>query len=236
MLSPFARPPVEQIYDMLHGHQALVVHFSGTPKGSGFDSPHIYPADLHQVIGGAGRGGLSCSTVMPHDEFEQLDRANATGCVGLIVGFTSGRSILDAHPRDCGSHVENGFRIVPNARDLGIEDLEQTVLQRPADSYNEWVVASDQVLGLFAASPFTIWAESMPAEPPDLPDYLRAASPVGDFAFTDPATIATEFPDLPLFSFRHGRLVRWDDSDWTLADHRQVYAFTPPKMNPASQR
>jgi hypothetical protein len=43
---------------------------------------------------------------MPGDEFADLAKANATGCVGIIVGFQNKDSLVAVDPHDCGSYVQ----------------------------------------------------------------------------------------------------------------------------------
>ena len=61
----------------------------GTPKGEGSDFEDGFPHDLTKVIGGGGLSGLSTSVVMPGDEFADVSRTNATGCIGGILGLQS---------------------------------------------------------------------------------------------------------------------------------------------------
>jgi hypothetical protein len=136
----FNKPEIADVYSFLRRHNALIVHFSGTPKGAGSNFDYLYPADLQNVTALGGMGGLSCSAVRSGDEFADLDRANATGCVGVVLGLQSKASLVAADPNDCGSRVENGVRIVPMEKDLTISDLEETFTKRPSDGYNEWVM------------------------------------------------------------------------------------------------
>lgn len=230
-MTAYVRPTVEEIYALLCRHSALIVHFSGTPKGAGSTYEHLYPADLQEVIRGACQGGLSCSTVMPGDEFADLANANATGCVGVILGLNSGQSIIDAHSRDCGTMVEAGARVVPTTRDLSVNDLERTILERASGTYNEWVIGDYVALGIFAASPFYVWKETMPDEPPDLPDYLRAMSPVGDIGKTDVASIEAAFPGQPIFSFVERQLVLLGTCGCQSVEIHHLYDPTLPRSS-----
>ena len=227
-LTDYVRPTVNAIYAMLRRRGALMVHFSGTPKGAGSTYTHLYPLDLQEVIQDRCHGGLSCSTVLPGDEFTDLANANATGCVGVILGLKAGNSIKDVHQQDCGTRVENGVRIYPNARDLTVGDLEQTIIARSPCSYNEWVIGDYAVLGIFAAAPFNIWEERMPDEPPDLPDYLRATSLVGQICQTDIASIEAAFPALPIFSFVERQLVVWYEGQWKAVEVSDEYSTRHP--------
>lgn len=218
-----ARPGLDEIHAVLATHRALIVHFSGTPKGGGSDYEHLYPADLEEVIAGRCNGGLSCSTVMPGDEFADLNRANATGCVGVILGLKAPQSILDAHRRDCGTFVQDGVRQVPHARDMNAADLNETIAARPADTYNEWVIGRYDVLGILAVPPYNVWTEQLAERPHDLPDYLEWEEEIADISTTTPAEIALLFPNLRVFSFRQNALVELVDEAWRVADHQELY-------------
>jgi hypothetical protein len=119
--------------------------------------------------------------------------------------------------------VEDGVRIVPNARNLDIADLEATICKRSPTSYNEWVIRDYVVLGIFAASPFKVWGEQMLPEPPDMPDYLRASEPVGDFIEISIRKIASDFPDRQIYSFVDNHLVMLCNDRWAPTEHNVLY-------------
>lgn len=219
-----SRPSVEEIYDLLSKRSALIVHFSGTPPGAGSSYDRLFPDDLNEVIRGACHGGLSCSTVMPSDQFSTLEKANSTGCIGVVLGLKTGQSIMDAHRRDCGSYVENHVRQVPNARDLSLSDLEATINDRASDSYNEWVVGDYCVLGIFAIEPFYIWAEVAVEYPPEMPDYLRSSEPSLGIATTNLQKLRDDFPGQEIFSFKNGGIVKLVDGVWKPTGHEMLYS------------
>ena len=68
----FTRPNLAEIHTVLAKHNALIVHFSGTPKGAGSDFEQLFPSDLREVIEGNAQTGLCCSTVLPGDNFADL--------------------------------------------------------------------------------------------------------------------------------------------------------------------
>lgn len=218
-----ARPTLSEIHRVLANRLALVVHFSGTPKGAGSDFTHLFPADLAEVIKGTSQSGLSCSTVLPGDEFDDLERANATGCVGVVLGPMTPDSVLDAHPRDCGSYMVDGLRQVPHARDMTMGDLDATIAGRATDSYNEWVIADYRVIGLFVAEPHRVSVESAIHYPDDMPDYLRDSGTAPGFACKSLGEIEDMFPQTPIYSFSNGGLARWDGSEWIPAYHGSLY-------------
>lgn len=223
-MTNFVRPSLPDIHAILGGHCALIVHFSGTPKGGGSDFELAFPNDLAKVISGQSQSGLSCSVVMPNDEFADLEHANATGSIGLVLGLTSEQSLIDAHPCDCGTFMENGFRQVPNARDMTVENIEDTVTCRKGDSYNEWVIANYSVIGIFAAAPFRFSADVPIDFPDDMPDYLRSSPTTPGFKFSSPEELAKEFPCLPIFSFVGGVLVEYVQCSWNAIPHCQLYS------------
>ena len=219
----YDRPTLQEINDLLRQHTALIVHFSGTPKGSGSEYDYHYPEDLKKVTAGHCQGGLSCSTVMPNDNFSDLKIANATGCVGVILGLNSKNSVIDVNAADCGTYVVNDVRIVPNYRDLSIVDLEQTIDDRPSGNYNEWVINDYQVLGIFAAAPFFISVLRKPIYLPEMPDYLRASEPQLGIVQTCPIAISAEFAELRIFSFVGGQLVNFENGKWEPFEHNDLY-------------
>lgn len=223
-MTNFARPRLPDIHAILRKHCALIVHFSGTPKGGGSNFELAFPDDLRKVISGQSQSGLSCSVVLPNDEFSDLERANATGCIGLVLGLTSEQSLIDAHPYDCGTFMKNGSRQVPNARDMTAENIEDTVTSRKGDSYNEWVIANYSVIGIFAVAPFRFSADVPIDFPDDMPDYLRSSPIAAGFKFSSPKDLAKEFPSLPIYSFVGGVLVERVQCSWNTIPHSQLYA------------
>jgi hypothetical protein len=222
-MNRFARPSLPEIHSVLRKHDGLIVHFSGTPKGAGSDFEERFPDDLKKVIGGYGHSGLSTSVVMPKDEFRDCTRANATGCIGVVLGLTSPQSILDAHPHDCGSSMLDGARQTPNARDMTIDDIEATITSRANAEYNEWVVANYTVIGLFAAPPFRV-SEYLPIDfPKDMPPYLIVKETSANFSYLSIEKIEATFPDMPIYSFVEGVLVQRDPSGWRPIAHSTLY-------------
>lgn len=156
------RPSVREVYDFLRSHDALIVHFSGVPKGTGHNTDLEFPEDLRSVINGDAQGGVSCSVVKPGDEFADMRKANATGCIGVVLGLNSPDSLVAIHPHDCGSWVDdNGNRSALPMHSITWETMKSTLTNRPTDPrsgrYNEWIVRDYEVLGVFAARPYRIW-------------------------------------------------------------------------------
>lgn len=215
MTSPFAlrKPSLEDVAAFLAAHDALLVHFSGTPKGGGSSFNAAFPFDLQAVMQGQAQGGLSASVVSPLDEFNNLTRANATGCVGLVLRLRSPESLVAVSPPDCGSVVEDGIRKVLHEKDIDAADLNLSISARGHNAshfYNEWVVRDFEVAGVFAMPPLRIMRWNAPW-PDDTPSELKDAGPTGwTFGATSIAEISAAFPGLPLFTFREGKHHRHD--------------------------
>ena len=222
-MSSFARPTVSDIYSILRRHCALIVHFSGTPKGAGSEFEFAFPDDLGELVYGHVRSGVSSSVVMPNDEFDDFKCANATGCIGAILGLQSEQSLVDAHPSDCGSFMTGGVRDVPNARDMTAQDIERTITDRRPDDYNEWVIANFSVLGLFAAAPYRYSANVPIIYPDDVPEHLRTISHGPGFQCSSPEALANRFPGQPIYSFVNGSLVKHAGGSWIRVQHNEIY-------------
>jgi hypothetical protein len=53
------KPQVPEVHEFLRKYNALVVHFSGTPKGAGSNFEHRFPNDLLHVVGGNAQSGFN---------------------------------------------------------------------------------------------------------------------------------------------------------------------------------
>lgn len=102
MASSINRPELADVHQFLRKHNALIVHFSGAPKGGGIERNSMFPNDLEHVVEGRAMGGLSCSVVRPGDVFHGFER-NATGCIGVVLDLQSKDSLVAVDPHDCGS-------------------------------------------------------------------------------------------------------------------------------------
>jgi hypothetical protein len=219
----FARPSLSEIHSVLAAHGALIVHFSGTPKGAGSNFEYLFPFDLKEVIAGRSQTGLSCSTVMPGDEFRDLSSANATGCIGVILRPLTPGSVLDAQPTDCGTCMEDGVRRVPHARDMTATDFDATIFGRANGDYNEWAIADYQVIGLFAVEPYRVSARVKIDYPDDMPDYLRTNDTTVGFECKSLEEIETLFPELPIYAFSSGGVVQRAGSARVSVAHATLY-------------
>ncbi len=219
----FARPSLSEIHCVLAAHGALIVHFSGTPKGAGSNFEYPFPSDLQEVIACRSQTGLSCSTVMPGDEFADLCRANATGCIGVILRLRTPCSVLDARASDCGTYMEDGVRKVSHPRDMTASDFSATISGRANGNYNEWVIADFQVIGLFAAEPYRVSAEVTIDYPDDMPDWMRTIDTTLGFEYKSLDDIQKLFPELQIYSFSNSGLVQRVGSAWITVAHATLY-------------
>jgi hypothetical protein len=216
MTAVLEKPTVAEVHAVLAAHEALIVHFSGVPKGSGLERGHLYPDDLRYVIAGNSMGGLACSTVKPGDVFAGFQR-NATGCIGLILDLTSPASLVAVSATDCGSiEGPNGIRMVLNERSISVADVEASIFNRPLGHYNEWVVRDFKVIGVLAVPPFEISDRGGLELPPDVPAHLvDVENEIGPVS-TNLDAVAATFSSLPIYTFGFQRLFR-------LAPHADLY-------------
>jgi len=212
-MSGYQKPEICEVHKLLEKHDALIVHFSGTPKGAGSDFDYNFPGDLRKVAEGSAITGISCSVVTPRDQFACLEKANATGCIGVIVGLSAPDSLVAASPGDCGSYMVEGKRVVIE-QNLNLSGLNDTIINREADSYNEWVIRTPVVVGIFAAPPYRISVNSVPEYPEEMPDYLKDGNPTPNFEYLSEAEIFRAFPDQKIFFAIDGKLVeRTEDGE-----------------------
>ncbi len=215
------RPEKQHVYKLLEQHNALIVHFSGAPKGVGNDS-YLYPNDLKNVINGKAQGGLACSTVTPTDIFSGFNR-NATGCIGVILGLNTCQSLVEVSQTDCGSGIdEYGNRTVINKRKvLTLNDIEETILNRP-NGYNEWIIKDYVVLGIFATHPFEISVLRFLDYPDGMPDLLKSSQPDLVIDNTNLSCVFNELQNPNIFGFVNNRLYNWCSNSGN-CNHGDIY-------------
>ena len=177
MFSELARPSVSDVHGVLSSRNALIVHFSGAPKGTGRERGFLYPDDLQHVLQGLANGGISCSTVMPGDVFDGIGR-NATGCIGVIIDLITPESLTSVFHEDCGSiEIVDGIRTVARPFDIHIKDVEDSIALRRPGCYNEWVIRDFRCIGIFAVHPYEISVRKHLEYPDDMPEYLKPSEP-----------------------------------------------------------
>lgn len=194
------RPEISEVYEFLENKDALIVHFSGVPKGSGI-STRNYPEDLLNVINKGAMSGLSCSVVKPDDKFEGVDR-NAYGHIGVVLGFEDKDSLSNAliNNESSWQNLETGERDSINSnRDIFIDHLEQSL--NVSHGITEWVVKNYKVLGMFAMPPFNISTGN-----------------------TSINSIINDFPGQKIYTFNNGKLMMIG-SNQQLVDinHNEIY-------------
>lgn len=206
---PLNKPPVADVTQLLENKKALIVHFSGAPKGSGKERHKFFPDDLKHVLLGKAQGGVSCSIVMPGDNFHGFKR-NATGSIGLVLTLCEPDSLVAVSKHDCGSReLDDGTRIVENPTDITIQDVEDSITQRPPGCYNEWVLRNYDFEGIFAVAPFDYSCIRHLPYPEDMPDWLRSDKPEIVIEETNISEIRTRFfagSKLPLYTFTNGQI------------------------------
>jgi hypothetical protein len=144
-----SKPTTNEIYDFLNKVSGLVVHFSGCPKGIGREN-NLYPDDLNKIINDHVHGGLSCSLIIPGDNFSADKVTNeATGAIGVIVGFDED-GLVAVSPSDCGSWTDCNDVRHTEGKDIRIEDLRSSLTER--QTYNEWIIKQNKILGIFVFS------------------------------------------------------------------------------------
>ncbi len=215
-----------KIYEVLYEHNALIVHFSGCPKGAGVErEDHMYPNDLKYVLDGNAQGGLSCSTVKPGDCFYGIER-NATGCVGVLLGLKTDNSLRAVSPDDCGSFEYSGARESYLANEVTLESVSESITSRGIGGYNEWIVADYEVIGAFAVTPYEVSALFSPPIIPEVPAELLGADPIVGIKQTNVIEICNTFSSWPVFSFEQGLLCKWEAGGTKSVLHSELYAAT----------
>jgi len=223
-MNDIKRPEIKEIYGLLKEKDALIVHFSGAPKGDGPERPdNLYPKDLFNAIKVQEDCGLSCSTVMPKDKFYGFER-NAIGCIGIIVGLRSPSSLYDVCHEDCGSYEDKDCLRKSSFKEMiSISDLRDSIECRNYDSYNEWVVNRYSVLGILAVKPFEISVMNLPDIPRDMPLHLTDNTPVKDVVQTNLLEISDKFSGFPIYTFKGGKIYQFTNNEYREVNHSQIY-------------
>lgn len=220
------RPPVKDVYALLCTHQGLLVHFSGTPKMVGLEPRYWYPEDLKNVLKGDADGGVSASVVMPGDTFE-IDNSNAAGNIGLILGFRTRLSLIEAHRKDGGSLLDlETRRRLCRQPNLDIADLNNTIVEREPGRYNEWAVADFETLGVLAISPFTY---EKPAAIGDIkgadetPPHLLGSNSGADFGRSSLEEIRDIFHSQPIYTLKTDGIYQYKNGSLSRVRHEEIY-------------
>jgi hypothetical protein len=220
----YLRPPVADVYGMLRADNSLIVHFSGLARGAGNSlKRRYYPDDLQNVVRSGAMGGVSCSVIHPGDTIGTPGDNNATGCIGVVLGFNRPTSLLDAHAKDCGSSALPDGSRVPNPRPFCLADVEATLTGRQLHHYNEWVVGDYRVLGIFVAPPLAVQVVQPINAPTDVSaEMLGDVNPLGPRYETIP-DVQRDFPKERIFAFKNSAIVEHAGGQWTIAPHETIY-------------
>lgn len=211
----------EQAIQLLREHNALLVHFASITKMSNTrpKEPEPYPDRLLRILeSNLDRNQKICtSTVMPGDKFptsKSLD-TNATGCIGVILVPNSDISFCCADPADCGSEVKNDVRqckkCVSSPHECTFGELENAIINRPTNEYNEWIISDYETLGLFMMPDFCV----------PLPD----SDADEKYRFTDLIELNEDFGGYDIYSFHNGEIIIMEGKgpESSVVSHDQIY-------------
>jgi hypothetical protein len=174
--------------------QALIVH-SSTPMRS--DDSRRFPDDLIQAQHTT--DALCCSTILsgdkgPYDPSLNGDpgKANAPGCVGIVLDVNDAGSVLAVHPSDCGTHRDGDGILRYDGDEPTAEGCAKSIDRRTTN--NEWVVQNFRTIGLLVFNP--TFVHTLPASSPERQINLETA--------------IKPFPDLRVFSARNGEFIEYN--------------------------
>lgn len=137
--------PVSDLRALLRERPALIVHFSGCPRGIGRDIN--YPFDLRGVIADP-QEIICCSTIEPHD-FDALP-FGGSGYVGVVLDPLDEKSVVYVDHEDHGAPPSTPQRLAMN-RPESLANCARTFTRDGATPYNEWLVGPSRVIGVFVA-------------------------------------------------------------------------------------
>lgn len=219
------KPEIDEVHGFLCRRNALIVHFSGAPKGAGFDD-HLFPDDLRHAMTerSAALGGLACSVVQPGDIFSGTQERNALGSIGIVIDLTSKCSLVAVSPHDCGPIVEDGKRRVPDEKAITVEDLEWSLSARIG--HNEWVIRDCLILGVFAIWPWEVWTSQQLPHLPDMPDYFQEGSLVEGIRQVTLHELKKAFSRKTIFTFQNQEVCRLVPPPPSPIAHSCIYRTT----------
>lgn len=193
---------VDEIHDLLRHHNALIVHFSGVPKGVGLGKKE-FPCDLRDAINGSAAFHLSCSIILPPDRFSLFgETPPATGMIGIILDISSPDSITYVSHTDGGSYYDQEGTKHP-IQDVTAANCKASIVGRIG--YNEWAVRNYLVRGIFVfpQEPMLVWKDGRQQECPN---------------------VWEEFGDLPIITYQNGDLFHFKaDRTFSPISHADLY-------------
>ncbi|AWJ93819.1 hypothetical protein Sp245p_28785 (plasmid) [Azospirillum baldaniorum] len=211
---------VPDVHRVLRERNALVVHFSGTPKGIGFTIG--FPDDLRESIANAATYALACSVVKPGDcfiDFPPPHRRHATGSIGIILDLMKPQSLMAVCETDAGSNAARQHR------PLTIQDCVDSIDKRSDSNtfaYNEWNVTDYVVRGLFVADPIQYYGFMTPTLPNGSPVPYSGPTPAPiDSTVNDLHQI---FPQQRIYGFEGDGIVEYHPRGVTVpVSHSEIY-------------
>ena len=165
---------VEEVHSLLNKENALIIHFSVNPKGSGTLEPHDFPEDLQYAIA-CPHKQRSCSIVRPGDTWVGQQ---CYGEVGLILDIRGSGSIVQVSRGDGGtpSDMKPETVTIDDCRFSLLDDAEANeekwsklraaeIIKRGGDTttepWNEWRLVDYNVMGIYVEneSSIAIWGD-----------------------------------------------------------------------------
>ena len=136
---------IDLLHLTLRNKPALIVHFSGVPKGIG--QTVNYPNDLEFALANLTEI-LCCSTIEPGD-FHRCPNG-ASGSVGVVIGPVTAGGVIFVHNDDVGSPPSTAERRKWD-RPTSVSDCTRSFNRNGTFPYNEWLIGPYRVIGLFVA-------------------------------------------------------------------------------------
>lgn len=191
---------LSDLHALLRARPALIVHFSGCPRGVG--RVINYPHDLAWALVSPTEI-LCCSTIEPRD-FDSF-QPGASGFVGVVLDPVDERSIVYVDHEDHGAPATTADRLAMD-RPESIATCERSFERDGATPYNEWLVGPFRVVGMFVAPGAEI------------------QEPDRTFSSKSPSDVLSDFGQHRMFSCHAGQF--WEllaDQNWAPLDMASVY-------------
>lgn len=208
------RMTYDELMRLLIERRALIVHCSRPGKngdeqryGERSGDDLLFPGDLRNAIDVAGgTGELSCSVIWPA-------HLKTYGAVGIVLRPRSTGSVRSISPIDAGSSWDETTRKrTGSGVPFSAEAVHETFAN--ATDYNEWVIGDAECIGIFVhpTEPLEVAARVPMTEVEGFdPSMMTDSGSTVGAVIIDLGIIESAFPDLPIFTYRDGRLWRWPD-------------------------
>lgn len=192
--------PISDLRALLRERPALIVHFSGCPRGVGRDTH--YPCDLSSVIANS-QEIICCSTIEPHD-FD-VPPFGGSGFVGVVLDPLGEEGIVFVDHEDHGAPPTTEQRLAMD-RPESLAACARTFTRDGATPYDEWLLGPSRVVGIFVAPG------------------AQVHTPDGSFDSVTPADVLSSLGKHRLFSCKDGQFYeRHAADDWRPLDMSTVY-------------